>query len=44
MQSRCREENLKDRAPYGGNITVPDEFWEDLAQKDIAILCEAAEA
>ncbi len=44
MQSRHREEKLKARAPYGGNVTVPDEFWEDLAQKDLAILCEAAEA
>jgi hypothetical protein len=44
MQKRRRKEDLKARAPYGGNVTVPVEFWDDLAQKDLAILCEAAEA
>ena len=44
MQSRRSKDNLKARAPYGGNVTVPAEFWDDLAQKELAIMCEAAEA
>ena len=43
MQTRRRKENLKARTPYGGNVTVPAEFWDDLAQRDMAILCEAAD-
>ena len=44
MQNRRRKEPLKAKAPYGGNVSVPTEFWNDLAQKDMAILCEAAQA
>lgn len=44
MQKRSREEKLKTRTPYGGHVTVPDEFWDDLAQRDLALLCEAANA
>lgn len=44
MQTKRRQENLKAKAPYGGSVTVPAEFWDDLAQKDMAILCEAAGA
>jgi len=44
MQARRRKENARARAPYGGNVDVPDAFWEDLAQKDLSILCEAAGA
>ncbi len=40
----CRNEKLKARAPYGGNVKVPKEFWEDLARKDRPLLCEAAGA
>ncbi|MBW2678238.1 MAG: DUF3786 domain-containing protein, partial [Deltaproteobacteria bacterium] len=35
---------MKVRVPYGGNVMVPKEFWEDLAQKDLSLLCEAAGA
>jgi len=44
MQERRRKEHLKAKAPYGGNVSVPTEFWDDLSQKDMAILCEAAGA
>ena len=44
MQTRHRQEKLKAKAPYGGSVSVPAEFWDDLAQKDMVILCEAAGA
>ena len=44
MQTKRRKEKLKARPPYGGQVDVPPEFWDDLAQKDLAILCEAAAA
>jgi hypothetical protein len=44
MQTKRRQENLKTKAPYGSNVSVPVDFWEDLVQKDMAVLCEAAGA
>ena len=44
MQERRRKENLTARTPYGGNVSVPAEFWDDLTQKDVSVLCEAADA
>lgn len=44
MQTSDRKENLKAKAPYGGSVSVPAEFWDDLALKDMAVLCEAAGA
>jgi hypothetical protein len=44
MQERRRKENLEAKDPYGGKASVPPEFWDDLDQKDLAVLCEAADA
>ncbi|MEJ2096006.1 MAG: DUF3786 domain-containing protein [Deltaproteobacteria bacterium] len=44
MQARRRNEPLPARAPYGGTIEVPGEYWETLERKNLQSVCEAAEA
>lgn len=42
MQQRRRQERLPARAPYGGKVTVPGMYWDDLKKKNPDSLCEAA--
>lgn len=44
MQERRRKEIAKEDAPSGNPVKVPDLFWEELSQKELAQLCEVAEA
>jgi hypothetical protein len=44
MQKRRRKENLPARAPYGGVVTVPGFYWDDLIKMNLVSLCEASEA
>jgi len=34
MQTRRRKEKLKARAPYGGTVSVPEAYWDDLKKMD----------
>jgi hypothetical protein len=44
MQERRRREIEKERAPSGNPVQVPDLYWEELSQKELTKLCEAAHA
>lgn len=40
MQQRRRQERIPARAPYGGKVTVPEIYWDDLRKKKPGSLCE----
>jgi hypothetical protein len=44
MQERRRRQMLLPKAPSGDIVKVPQEYWADLAQKDIDAICENAGA
>jgi hypothetical protein len=39
MQARRRKEKMPVRAPYGDKVDIPPEYWDDLAQRNVEILC-----
>ena len=39
MQARRREEKPPLRAPYGDKVEIPPEYWDDLAQRKVDMLC-----
>jgi len=43
MQERRRNEAAQHRAPSGDRISVSPQYWDDLAAKDLAVLCADAE-
>lgn len=42
MQKRRRAEALPDRTPFGDIVKVPVEYWTDLQDRDLDVLCENA--
>ena len=42
MQERRRKEKLPARAPFGGTVTVPGEYWETLKTKNPETVCDTA--
>ena len=44
MQERRRKDRPVSKAPYGNQVTVPPEYWEDLKTRDLERLCEDAGA
>ncbi|MFP3928201.1 MAG: DUF3786 domain-containing protein [Desulfobacteraceae bacterium] len=44
MQERRRKERPPDRTPSGGEVVVPEEYWEELAARNRTVICRNAGA